>query len=44
MGIETPFDKNDLTSDEIRYKRTQRLVRKNLQLDYGELLMHGLKL
>tara|TARA_Y100000996_G_scaffold415397_1_gene409822 strand:- start:1633 stop:2580 length:948 start_codon:yes stop_codon:yes gene_type:complete len=28
MGIETPFDKNDLTSDPKRYKRTQQLVRK----------------
>ena len=35
MGKETPFEKNDLTSDLSRYKRTQKLVRKNLQLDFG---------
>ena len=28
MGKETPFEKNDLTSDLARYKRTQKLVRK----------------
>ena len=28
MGIETPFEKNDLTTDQDRYKRTQMLVRK----------------
>ena len=28
MGKETPFEKNDLTSDFKRYKRTQKLVRK----------------
>jgi lysophospholipase len=28
MGMETPFEENDLTSDQIRYKRTQMLVRK----------------
>ena len=28
MGKETPFEKNDLTSDLNRYKRTQKLVRK----------------
>ena len=28
MGKETPFEKNDLTSDINRYKRTQKLVRK----------------
>ncbi len=28
MGVETPFEKNDLTTDEGRYKRTQMLVRK----------------
>ena len=27
MGKETPFNKNDLTTDEKRYKRTQELVR-----------------
>ena len=27
MGKETPFSKNDLTTDEKRYKRTQKLVR-----------------
>ncbi len=29
MGKETPFSKNDLTTDEERYLRTQKLVRKN---------------
>tara|TARA_B100001996_G_scaffold370862_1_gene345605 strand:+ start:597 stop:1553 length:957 start_codon:yes stop_codon:yes gene_type:complete len=29
MGKETPFSNNDLTSDYERYKRTQKLVRKN---------------
>ena len=28
MGIETPFEENDLTTDQKRYKRTQMLVRK----------------
>ena len=28
MGIETPFEENDLTTDQDRYKRTQMLVRK----------------
>ena len=28
MGIETPFEENDLTTDKGRYKRTQMLVRK----------------
>ncbi len=28
MGIETPFEKNDLTTDHFRYKRTQELVRR----------------
>ena len=28
MGIETPFEENDLTTDRFRYKRTQKLVRK----------------
>ena len=28
MGMETPFEDNDLTSDQMRYKRTQMLVRK----------------
>ena len=28
MGIETPFEENDLTTDKSRYKRTQMLVRK----------------
>ncbi len=28
MGIETPFEENDLTTDQGRYKRTQMLVRK----------------
>jgi len=28
MGKETPFEKNDLTTDKYRYKRTQQLVRK----------------
>ncbi len=28
MGIETPFEENDLTTDHGRYKRTQMLVRK----------------
>ncbi len=27
MGIETPFEENDLTTDQERYKRTQMLVR-----------------
>jgi len=29
FGKETPFEENDLTSDEKRYNRTQELVRKN---------------
>jgi lysophospholipase len=29
MGIETPFNKNDLTSDPLRYKRIIHLVRKH---------------
>ena len=28
MGNETPFEENDLTSDPIRYKRIQMLIRK----------------
>tara|TARA_B100000575_G_scaffold174793_1_gene140125 strand:+ start:85 stop:1041 length:957 start_codon:yes stop_codon:yes gene_type:complete len=32
MGIETPFEENDLTSDKVRYKRTQMLVRKRPSL------------
>ena len=28
MGLETPFEKNDLTTDYKRYRRTQNLVRK----------------
>ena len=28
MGIETPFEENDLTTDQKRYKRIQMLVRK----------------
>lgn len=32
MGKETPFEENDLTSDQNRYRRTQELVRKNPQL------------
>ncbi len=28
MGIETPFEENELTTDQRRYKRTQMLVRK----------------
>ena len=29
MGIETPFNENDLTSDQFRYERTLRLIRKS---------------
>lgn len=32
MGEETPFEENDLTSDQYRYTRTQKLVRKNKNL------------
>ena len=32
MGIETPFEENDLTSDEVRYKRTLMLVRKKPEI------------
>ena len=28
MGIETPFEENELTTDQKRYERTQMLVRK----------------
>ena len=32
MGEETPFAENDLTTDQYRYTRTQKLVRKNKNL------------